>query len=85
MQWFTLSPRALDELRATTGRLREQLGERDVGGRVNAMTDAQRIALMNDVLTLVDECEAILGRTRPEAPRRPRLPDPFAALRAARG
>lgn len=84
MQWFTLSPRALEQLRDVTTRLRGRLGTRDVGDRVNAMTDAERTALMNDVLTLVDECESILSRTRPEAPTRPRLPEPFAALRASR-
>lgn len=84
MQWFTLGPRALEQLREVTGRLRGKLGERGVGERVNAMTDDQRAVLMNDVLTLVDECEAILARTRPQAPERPRLPDPFAALRASR-
>lgn len=84
MQWFTLSPRALDELRETTARLRRQAGDRDVGDRLNAMTDAQRGELAGNLLTLLDEVEAILGRTRPEAPRKPRLPEPFAQLRASR-
>ena len=85
MQWFTLSPRALEQLRETTARLREQLGFRDVGDKVNAMSEAARVAVVNDVLTLLDECESILGRTREEAPKKERLPQPFAALRAARG
>lgn len=85
MQWFTLSPRALEQLRETTVRLRAQLGDRDVGDRVNAMSDAARAAVTTDVLTLLDEVEAILGRTRPEAPRKPKLPEPFAALRGLRG
>jgi hypothetical protein len=84
MQWFTLSPRALEELRETAARLRRQVGDRDVGERLNAMTDAQRLELAGGLLTLLDEVEAILGRTRPEAPRKPRLPDPFAQLRASR-
>lgn len=84
MQWFTLSPRALEELRETTARLRRQVGDRDVGERLNAMSDVQRLELAGGLLTLLDEVEAILGRTRPEAPRKPRLPDPFAQLRASR-
>lgn len=85
MQWFTLSPRALEQLRETTSRLRSVLGERDVGERVNALSDEARIAVMNDVLNLLDEAEAILGRTRPEAPKKPKLPQPFAALRGLPG
>lgn len=84
MQWFTLSPRALDELRETTARLRRQAGDRDVGDRLNAMTDAQRSELASGLLTLLDEVEAILGRTRPEAPKKQRLPQPFAQLRGQR-
>jgi hypothetical protein len=85
MLWFTLSPRALDELRETTGRLRAQLGDRDVGDRVNAMTEGARAQVMTDVLALLDECESILGRTKDEAPKKPKLPEPFAALRGYRG
>jgi hypothetical protein len=85
MQWFTLSPRALEQLRETTARLREKLGRREVGERVNAMSDEARIAVVNDVLNLLDEAEAIIGRTRPEAPKKPKLPEPFAALRGFKG
>jgi hypothetical protein len=81
MLWFTLSPRALEQLRDSTTRLRAQLGVRDVGDKVNAMSDAQRAGLVGDLLVLLDECEAILERAAPEAPRKKPLPDPFAPLR----
>lgn len=77
MQWFTLSDRAHETLKDTTLKLRRALGGRDVGDRVQAMSEAQLTGLVNDVLLLVDECEAILGRTRTKAPSMAKLPNPY--------
>lgn len=76
MQWFTVGPGAIEKMRATTQRIRGRLGTRDLAARVRGLPDAELGELLNDVLSLVDESEAILGRVRNETPSRA-LPKPF--------
>jgi hypothetical protein len=76
MQWFTIGPESLDKLRSTTLRIRGRLGTRDLASRVRALPEAELGELLNDVLALVDESEAILARVRSETPTRA-LPRPF--------
>ena len=76
MQWFTLGPNAMTRLQETTASLRKRLGTSRVSERVEAMQEKERLDFVNEVLALLDESEAILARTRPEAPHRG-LPNPF--------
>lgn len=81
MQWFTIGPNGLDRIRGTTARIRQAIGTREIAARVRGLPDDQLGALLNDVLSLVDEAEGILGRVRNETPSRA-LPKPFAEDRA---
>ncbi len=78
MQWFTIGPQGLERLRTTTQKIRSTIGTREIAERVRGLPDAELGALLNDVLSLVDEAEGILGRVRNETPSRA-LPKPFAS------
>lgn len=76
MQWFTIGPQGIDRLKATTGKIRTTIGSREIAQKVRGLTDDQLGVFLNDVLTLVDEAEGILGRMRNETPSRA-LPKPM--------
>lgn len=77
MEWFTLGPKALEQLRTSTEALRTRLGTARATERVQQMDPAELADFVNEVLALMDESEAILKRVRPEAPRRKPLPNPI--------
>lgn len=76
MQWFTLSPQALERIRGVTQSLRSRLGAQKIPENVRRLSDAELGKFVNDVLALIDESEAILGRVREQTPSRG-LPRPF--------
>ena len=76
LQWFTIGPAGLERIRANTRKIRDTIGTRDIAQRVRGLDEAALGVFLNDVLSLVDEAEGILGRVRNETPSRS-LPRPF--------
>jgi hypothetical protein len=76
MQWFTIGPQALERLRTTTKKIRSTIGTREIAQKVRGLSDDELGALLNDVLSLVDESEGILARVRQDTPSKA-LPRPF--------
>lgn len=85
MEWFTLGPKALEQLRTATGVLRQRLGTSHAAEKVQAMDEEELLDFVNEVLALMDQSESILSRVRDKAPDRLKkpLPNPWDVAQAA--
>jgi hypothetical protein len=64
MLTVTIGPSGVERIKQAAQRIRTTIGNREISQKVRGLSDDELGALLNDVLTLVDEAEGIVARAK---------------------